>query len=115
AAARGAGSGGGNLAVLDPDYPQTALRVLVDGRGDEKSATGNVAVENPDAGPLDEERPPLARAQARFPAAGPRRGGAPAARARAGALLDRLCRGLVRRADRVSARLGHPRRQRQGG
>jgi translocation and assembly module TamB len=57
---------GVNLAVLDPDYPQTALRVLVDGRGDEKSATGNVAVENPGAGPLDEERLPLARAQARF-------------------------------------------------
>jgi translocation and assembly module TamB len=57
---------GVNLALIDPDYPQTALRVLVDGRGDEKSATGNVAVENPEAGPLDEERLPLARAQARF-------------------------------------------------
>jgi translocation and assembly module TamB len=55
-----------NLAVIDPGLPQTALRVRLDARGDEKSATGNVAVENPQAGPLDDDRLPLARAQARF-------------------------------------------------
>lgn len=55
-----------NLAVIDPDLPQTALRARLEARGDEKSATGRVTLENPQAGPLDRERLPLARAEAAF-------------------------------------------------
>lgn len=55
-----------NLAVIDPDLPETALRVLLEARGDGKAAQGKIAVENPRAGPLDREQLPLARAQAAF-------------------------------------------------
>jgi translocation and assembly module TamB len=55
-----------NLAVIDPDLPQTALRAHLEARGDEKSASGRLAVENPDAGPLDEDHLPLASATADF-------------------------------------------------
>src|SRR5262245_30385304 len=55
-----------NLAVIDPDFPQTALRARLEASGDEKSAAGTLAVENPQAGPLDEERLPLAKASAKF-------------------------------------------------
>ena len=55
-----------NLAVIDPDFPQTALRAHLEARGDEKAASGKLALENPEAGPLDRERLPLARAEAAF-------------------------------------------------
>jgi translocation and assembly module TamB len=55
-----------NLAVIDPDFPQTALRAQLRARGDEKSASGTLALQNPDAGPLDADRLPLASAEAAF-------------------------------------------------
>ncbi|HEX6692777.1 MAG TPA: translocation/assembly module TamB domain-containing protein [Burkholderiales bacterium] len=53
-----------NLAVIDPDFPETALRARLEARGDEKAARGTISVENPHAGPLDRDRLPLARARA---------------------------------------------------
>ena len=32
-----------NLAVIDPDLPETALRVRLEARGDEKAANGTIA------------------------------------------------------------------------
>ncbi len=55
-----------NLAVFDPDLPQTALRARLEARGNDKSASGRVTLDNPQAGPLDRERLPLARAEAAF-------------------------------------------------
>jgi translocation and assembly module TamB len=55
-----------NLAVIDPDFPQTALRAQLQARGDEKAASGKLALQNPDAGPLDADRLPLASAEAAF-------------------------------------------------
>jgi translocation and assembly module TamB len=55
-----------NLAVIDPDLPETALRARLQARGDEKAASGSLWVENPQAGPLDQDRLPIARAQAAF-------------------------------------------------
>jgi translocation and assembly module TamB len=55
-----------NLAVIDPDLPQTALRAHLEARGDDKSASGRLALENPGAGPLDQDRLPLASAAADF-------------------------------------------------
>src|SRR5262245_23504257 len=45
-----------NLAVIDPELPQTALRVRLQARGDEKTARGSIEIENPNTGPLDEDR-----------------------------------------------------------
>jgi len=55
-----------NLAVVDPDLPETALRARLEAEGNDKSASGTLAIENPQAGPLDEERLPLASAGAAF-------------------------------------------------
>src|SRR3954469_15030983 len=55
-----------NLAVIDPDLPQTALRAQLEARGDDKGASGKLALQNPDAGPLDDDRLPLAGAETAF-------------------------------------------------
>ena len=55
-----------NLAVIDPDLPQTALRAHLEARGDDKAASGKLALGNPDAGPLDQDRLPLASAETAF-------------------------------------------------
>ena len=55
-----------NLAVIDPDLPQTALRAQLEARGDGKTASGKLAVQNPEAGPLDKDRLPLSSAETAF-------------------------------------------------
>ena len=55
-----------NLAIIDPDLPETSLRARLRARGDEKGASGSLALENPQAGPLDQDRLPVARAESAF-------------------------------------------------
>jgi translocation and assembly module TamB len=55
-----------NLAVLDPELPQTALQLRVNGRGSAAAFAGKLALANPDPGPIDRERLPFTRAEAEF-------------------------------------------------
>lgn len=55
-----------NIAVLDPSAPQTALEVSLKGQGTAADFAGNLAVSNPDPGPVDRERLPFSRAHGVF-------------------------------------------------
>src|SRR6185503_18061831 len=53
-----------NLAVLDPELPQTALQAQLSVRGPLQAVAGTLALVNPHPGPLDRERLPFARIDA---------------------------------------------------
>jgi len=55
-----------NLAVIDPQLPQTALQLKVEGTGSASAFSGKLALVNPDPGPVDRGRLPFARADAAF-------------------------------------------------
>ncbi len=55
-----------NLAVIDPELPQTALQLKVEGTGSASALTGRLALVNPNPGPIDRGRLPFARAEASF-------------------------------------------------
>ncbi len=55
-----------NLAVIDPELPQTALQLTVEGTGSASALTGRLALVNPNPGPIDRGRLPFARADAAF-------------------------------------------------
>jgi len=55
-----------NLAAIDPQLPQTALRLKVEATGSASALTGKLALLNPDPGPIDRGRLPFARADAAF-------------------------------------------------
>ena len=55
-----------NLAVIDPELPQTALQLEVEGTGSASAFTGKLALVNPNPGPIDRGRLPFARAHAGF-------------------------------------------------
>jgi len=55
-----------NLAVIDPAAPQTALHVSIQGKGSATAFAGRLSVSNPQPGPIDRERVPVARVEAVF-------------------------------------------------
>jgi translocation and assembly module TamB len=55
---------GFNLAVLDPELPQTALQAQLSVRGPLQAVAGTLALVNPQPGPLDRERLPFTRIDA---------------------------------------------------
>jgi len=55
-----------NLAVIDPELPQTALQLKVEGTGSASAFAGTLALVNPNPGPIDRGRLPFARADAAF-------------------------------------------------
>jgi translocation and assembly module TamB len=57
---------GVNVAVIHPEAPQTALDVSLQGKGTTTAFAGKLSVSNPEPGPIDRERVPLARLDASF-------------------------------------------------
>jgi translocation and assembly module TamB len=55
-----------NVAVIHPEAPQTALDISLQGKGTITAFAGKLSVLNPEPGPIDRERVPLARLDASF-------------------------------------------------
>jgi translocation and assembly module TamB len=55
-----------NIAVIDPQLPQTALQLAFSGKGTRSAFAGKLVATNPSPGPIDRERLPFARIEAAF-------------------------------------------------
>ena len=55
-----------NVAVIHPEAPQTSLEVTFEGKGSTTAFEGKLSVSNPEPGPIDLERVPVARLDAAF-------------------------------------------------
>ena len=56
-----------NVAVIHPEAPQTALNISLQGKGTTSAFAGKLSISNPEPGPIDRERVPVARLEAAFP------------------------------------------------